>query len=1050
MKDSLRGSNRLMIWIVLTCVALAQGAERVRLESASQPAVGGPAASGPATSRPAASGPAASGPAASGPAASGPAASQPASSRPAASAPAGEPPKPKLVPMSFNNASLNDIAKFLNERLGKPVIISKDVASIQITLINPKPLTEAEAMYVLTSALQYHGVAIEESERTIQLIPIAQVAQGLIRTVGPEVDVRTITPTNAIIRKVFALRHYDATKLVDVLKPLLPAYGHITSDPSSGKLIIVANVERLLLIAGVIEQMDVAGVSGGELRVFPIQHVDVYELVPMLEKLVAGYLGVEAKSASAFSGGPPQGGEHRGEGGPQQMMMIPGGGRPGGGPSAPPAGAGAISIKAEKTPVLLIPDAQQSCIVVAAPPNVLDQIGIWLTTLDAMKPARSQTEIVEARFSDASELASQLTSMMNNMPDDRLRNALRLCPFPASRRIMLIGSEENRKILKDWIAELDIADTGTRVTRTWMLKNADAQQVAENIKDLFGEQRSSYYSWWGGNDRGRGEDRTKVTVTANTRSNSVTVVAAPEKMARIEEQIKQLDEPFHGVEAAPRIFNLRFADPEKTRELLENLFTKKEGPAMPPWWYDEMPDAEPTPVGRLFGQFRFESYSETGKLIVVSKNEENYKVIEDIIAEIDRPQTAGVPRIVQLKFANAETVAEQLNALLNAPGTPASILRQGIMQTNLRDETAISYNTDQNQDNNTQRNTQQRDQQQGNNMMQFWWQSAPTDLIKSRQASNLVGKLRIVPNVEQNLLMVAAPEAYADAIEEFVREVDKPGQQVLIKAIIAEVRLEDAMSLGFRFSSDPNVFNTGDPLISEDALKGLLTYDFADTFGNHSSLTFNLPVYNLLNLLRRVTDLKIRSEPKVFTADNQRAIFFDGQDVPFIDESQVNSLGTGLIQSFSYRPVGIKLAVRPHITKDRTIDLQVNLEISSYQPGRTLFNGVIIDRRETDTRVQLEDGKTFMISGILRQEDNVVNRGIPGLSDIPGLGEVFKHREIIKTNVELLVFLTPYVIGPELPHDPIEAEPLRRLQENFPESQTMGPEVPSTNPAEIH
>lgn len=977
-----------------------------------------------------------------------PSTTQPAS-RPTGSRPA-EPAKPKLIPMSFSNASLNDIAKFLNDQLGKPVTISKELASVQVTLVNPKPLTPDEAMYVLNTVLNEHGVAIEERDRTIHLIPISQVSQSLIRTVGPEVDVATLTPRNAIVRKVFKLQQYDPTKMVDVLKPLLPAYGHITADPASSKLIIVANVERLMLISGIISQLDVPGVAGGQLRVFPIKNVDVYELIPMLEKLVAGYLGVEVKAVSS-SGGPSGGpgeGQRRDRGMPEGMPMEMRGGGPegpkGGGGAGPALGVGAITIKAEKTPVLLIPDSRQSCIVVAGPPNVLDQIGIWLTTLDQRKPPSTDNEIVEAQYNDAGELVNQLNAMLNGVPDSTLRSALHLYPFPSSRKIMIVGSEQNRQMLKAWLKELDVADTGTRIIKTFSLKNADAQQVVENIKELFGGEKQQGYGYYFSysSRRENTEDRTKVNASANVRSNSVTVQASPEKMTRIAEQIAELDKPLAGIEAPPRVFNLKFADPEKTKELLENLFTKKDGPSMPPWWYDDMPESTPSPVGRLFGQFRFEAYAETGKLIVVSKNEENYKVVEDIIEEIDRPQTAGVPRIIQLKFANAETLAEQLNALLNAPGTPATILRQGTLGQSLKDTESDDspYNTKQSNNGNQSSNPKQQ-QQQGSTMMQFWWQDARVDQMKARQASNLVGKLRIIPNIERNLLMVAAPEAYAEAIEEFVRNLDQPGQQVLIKAVIAEVTLDDATSLGYRFSSDPSAFASGDPMVSEDALKGLLTYDWSDTFGRNHTLTFNIPVNNLINALRRVTDLKIRSEPKVFTADNQKAVFFDGQDVPFIDQSQTNTLGNGLIQSYSYRPVGIKLAVRPHITKDRNIDLQVNLEVSSYRAGNTLFGGLIIDRRETDTRIVLEDGKTFLISGILREEDRKVLKRVPGLGDIPGLGELFKHRELAKVNSELLIFLTPYVIGPESPHNPVASEPLQRLQQNFPENQSFGPDV---------
>ena len=535
------------------------------------------------------------------------------------------------------------------------------------------------------------------------------------------------------------------------------------------------------------------------------------------------------------------------------------------------------------------------------------------------------------------------------------------------------------------------------------------------------------------------EDRTKVTVAANARNNSVTVVASPEKMARIVEQIAEWDKPFDGDQAAPRIFDLRYADPEKTKTLLEGLFTKKDESSGSSWFrrmiFDEDSDSNNSPVGRLFGQFRFEAYPDTGKLVVVSKNEENYRIIEEMIAKIDQPQTAGRPRVIQLKFADAETLAEQLNALLNAPGTPASILRH-TQSGNLKEmgNEDSPFQTNNNNQNNGRPDNNRQQQQQNSGVMQFWWQNPPSEMIKTRQPSNLVGKLRIVPNVEQNLLLVAAPEEYVESIEDFVRELDKPGQQVLIKAVIAEVTLDDEMSLGFRFSTDKTAFQSGGALITDDALRGLFSYGFEDVVHNHHTFTFNMDVNNLLSLLHQKINLKIKSEPKVFTADNVEAEFFDGQDIPFISNSIVNGI-SGQSQSFDYKPVGIRLRVRPHITKERSIDLTVNLLVSNIVPGQTLFGGAIVNRRETTTRIVLEDGKTFMISGILRQEDRYTTQGIPGLSDIPFIGEVFKHHEVIKVNTEVLIFLTPFVIGRTDAHDAIESEPLERLRRKFPTTQ---------------
>jgi len=931
-----------------------------------------------------------------------------------------QPSAPKTVPVSFNKAPMKQIAKFLTDNLDKPVIVSPDVQKIKVTLVNAKPLPLDEALHILRTALHEHGVAIEQRERTIHLVPIAQIIRRRIEMVPADIDLATVQPSNAIVRKVFDVKHYDPTKLVDVLKPLMPTYGHITADPTTGKLIMVATAEQLITMSRIIAELDQPDVSGRELRIFTIEHCDVYEIVPMLEKLASGYLGMEVKAVSSAGGSPPSEPSSGGSGGGPKPGD--GSGKSGG---KVDAAVGVVTIQAESRPVLLIPDPRRSSIAVEAPPHVLVQIETWLEHLDQPKPPSTQTEIVEVRYGDAGELCEQLTTMLNNIPDESLRSALRIFPFPASRRLMIVGSKQNRGIVKEWLAEIDVEDTGLHVTQTFTLKHADAQQITENIKELFQEdsgRRRRFFFYSAGGPQG--PDRTKVTVTANVRNNSVTVVASPERMIRIAEQIAEWDKPFAGEEAAPRIFNLTYANPDKTKELLENLFTKKERSSTPWWWSDDEPSKTPLPVGRLFGQFRFEAYPEMGKLIVVSKNEENYRVIERMIAQIDQPQMAGLPRIIQLKFADAETLAEQLNALLNAPGTRTSILRRGQFGTfkDLGDE-GSPYSTR----NQASARQPEEPQQAELKIMQFWWQNPPPD-IDTKQPSNLVGKLRIVPNVEQNLLLVAAPEEYAEAIERFVADLDKPGYQVLIKAVIAEITHEDATSLGYRFSTDPTVFASGDPLITENALRGLLTYTHTNEFGQEHTLTLDMDVNNLLSLLRRVTDLKIKSEPKILTADNVEGEFFDGQDIPFISNSQTTDVGA-LTQSFDYFPVGITLRVRPHITKEANVDLTVNLRISSIIPGRTLFNGVIVDRRETTTRIVLENGKTFLISGILREEQREIIRRIPGLSDIPLLGELFKHREIADVNSELLIFITPYVIGPSYPHDAIESEPLKRLNE---------------------
>jgi general secretion pathway protein D len=294
--------------------------------------------------------------------------------------------------------------------------------------------------------------------------------------------------------------------------------------------------------------------------------------------------------------------------------------------------------------------------------------------------------------------------------------------------------------------------------------------------------------------------------------------------------------------------------------------------------------------------------------------------------------------------------------------------------------------------------------------MTFWWQRArpPTD---SRGSSNLVAKVRLVPVWRQNAVMVLSPPEYKNSIIELIEQLDQPGRQVLISAIVAEVSRDDATSLGLRWSSSAiSPATNPDNSISIGAgARGTESQIFGNNLFDTSVLNVNANLNVLLQALAQKTAVNILSEPKIFTSDNQEAEFFDGQDIPFVTDSQTNEQGN-LVQSFDYRAVGIQLRARPRITPDRKVDLRVNLELSSIVPGQTLFGGFIVDRRETTTQVIVKNGQTIVISGILRSEDSDVLRKVPLLGDIPLLGRLFRSRDKTVKETELVVFITPVVV----------------------------------------
>jgi type II secretory pathway component GspD/PulD (secretin) len=115
-------------------------------------------------------------------------------------------------------------------------------------------------------------------------------------------------------------------------------------------------------------------------------------------------------------------------------------------------------------------------------------------------------------------------------------------------------------------------------------------------------------------------------------------------------------------------------------------------------------------------------------------------------------------------------------------------------------------------------------------------------------------------------------------------------------------------------------------------------------------------------------------------------------------------------ESTDYRPVGIRLAVRPRITVQRDVDMEVNLVLSSIVQGQTVSGNFIVDRRQVNTEIIVKNGQTIVISGIRTEQESEIKRKIPLLGDIPLLGELFTSRDTENSATELIAFITPIVV----------------------------------------
>lgn len=293
-------------------------------------------------------------------------------------------------------------------------------------------------------------------------------------------------------------------------------------------------------------------------------------------------------------------------------------------------------------------------------------------------------------------------------------------------------------------------------------------------------------------------------------------------------------------------------------------------------------------------------------------------------------------------------------------------------------------------------------------------------------------------------------------------------RQVLLEVKIAEVDRSKIQTLGF------NIFSTG----AANTLGQLSTQQFSPltltgTIPNTTTTTSTaagttttasqgnaLPftATNLLNIflfrpdinlgatiqdLQQKSVLEILAEPNLMALNGQKASFLAGGEFPFPVVQGGANIGAVTIQ---FRPFGVRLDFVANIQKDDVIRLHVAPEVSSldYTNAVTISGFTIpaLSTRKAETEIELKDGQSFGIAGLLDHRATVLLSKVPGLGDIPILGQFFRSRSVNKSNSELVVLVTARIIDPV--NTALPAPPLPKLPIPFIDSPKFDEKMPGT------
>ncbi len=310
----------------------------------------------------------------------------------------------------------------------------------------------------------------------------------------------------------------------------------------------------------------------------------------------------------------------------------------------------------------------------------------------------------------------------------------------------------------------------------------------------------------------------------------------------------------------------------------------------------------------------------------------------------------------------------------------------------------------------------------------------------------------------KNIFASQRAQAIASSLGKVVNllNVDIPPQEqeILLKVKFADVDRSKSTALGFNILGAPAGFPFNVTTGADSPSR------FGDVTRTGTDSKFNLsdalnimmfdPHANLLATLKALQGnnvLQILDEPNLLAMNGHTATFLAGGEFPF-PTIQGGSGGVGQV-TVSFREFGIKLRFTPTITPRGTIRLHLAPEVSSldFANALTVLGGTVpaLSTRKIETEVELEDGQSFAIAGLLDRSTTETLSKIPGLGDIPVLGKFFSSKTISRNNSELVVIVTPELVTP-IPKD--QPTPELIVPRTFLEGKdvaTTAPRTPGTD-----
>jgi general secretion pathway protein D len=533
-------------------------------------------------------------------------------------------------------------------------------------------------------------------------------------------------------------------------------------------------------------------------------------------------------------------------------------------------------------------------------------------------------------------------------------------------------------------------------TRVIPIRNVSADEISKLLKPLVQE---------------------KTILQVDNARNILVASGSSDEIQRVVEMVGTFDtNVLKGRSFA--LFSLAHVDPETVIKELEAVFNDK--------------------IGDKDGFFRFIPIERLNAILAITHQSRYLTDIESWIFRLDKANAAsgGSFNVYKVQHVDAVELADTLNEIFN--GTKKKTKSASVAPGQEAVEMSSSSNSG--------INSNPADGKPATPPPAETKASSKSSSTGGSQATgdatvSDVGEVRIIADEPNNSIIIVATAQQYERILPIVSQLDVMPLQVLIDATVVEVDLKNDLKYGLQWSFDTGNFHELLSNIGSGDLKGIGPVTGSSLF--YSGGTAKA----VLNALATKSAINVIASPSIMILNNQEGSINVGDKVPIATSQATNTNSVNVTpnvltpnttsaivsNNIQMLDTGITLKIKPRVNAGGLVLMKIDQEANQAVPTTTSsLNSPTIQQRKIHSSIAVKNGETIVLGGLIREDTSNGTTGMPYLSDIPVLGSLFGTTSTNKNKTELVILITPRIVGSEKNAKDVTEEFKRKLTGIYP------------------